>query len=148
MNQLHGKELNRSRAIACIWDLEGWVWLFFFWNDFCGRQNNPCPLKICLDPNLGNLWLCYVAKGELILQIGFSGWIQCNHKGPHKWKRVAGESESERCESQRNLTDPCWLWMWKGLWAKDFAAACRSWERQGSIFSSLASGRSQHKLLR
>ena len=33
---------------------------------------------------------------------GFPGWAQCNHKGPYKWKREAGESESgkERSEAE------------------------------------------------
>ena len=52
-----------------------------------------------------------------------SGWIQYNHKDPHKWKvqsqrgdvitKADWEQEREREERNLKVLCPCWLWKWR-----------------------------------
>lgn len=90
----------------------------------CGRQNDA-PSSRCSPTNPWNLQMYTLHRRTLQIWVsilrwdysGLSGWIQCNHKGPYKWKREAVEAEAEigRClaagfEDGEGLPSRGWRW--------------------------------------
>ena len=117
----------------CSWD-----WLGILIPTVLGRIMPPERLP---HPNPRNLWICYVTWWKRLcrcdqvedLEIDrlsrITGWVPCNHKGPCKWKREAGGSESEKKIWWSKQRSEWWRDTSQGMWG-----APRSWERQGSTF--------------
>lgn len=96
-----------------------------FWSRQYDRQNKGS--QRFPSPNTRNLWISDpICEKELGMRkypelCGWKypelcGWIQCNLKSPDKWKRKAGESNSEKGMwwwKQRPQWGDSQLWRWK-----------------------------------